>query len=221
VVAVKELVRAGVNPEATFSRAGHSGRVATYLGVSWQAVDCSYPRRCVGRSPGGLWKWIGFLLDSFLEQVFDWTGHFLHLARGIELVHLVVFVTNFIGQTTSPRLYLVEFVLLFIITALANVDLLVRGETFRATAVIASDEHDKASINHLVNGMIAILTRLYNFVLVEVSVIAMDSLLGSVVPACVDPLVAVLVLPSTIELRDDGLSEIICILNVYPVTLAP
>lgn len=189
----------------------------TNLWISWSAMHGTNFRWCVGQTPHWLWHLVTFSLLAFLKQILDWTRQLLHFLRRIEQVHLVILVTNFVRQAACPSLDLVEFVLLLVVACFANVDLLVGRETTWSTLVIACEEHNKTAIDYLIDRMIAVLASLDDLVLVEVAVIAMDCLLGAIVPASIDPLVTAGILPGAVKLCNDRLREIVSILDVYPV----
>lgn len=107
--------------------------------------------------------------------------------------------------------------LLFVVSCLANVNLFVGREVARSTFVVASEEHDETAIYNLVDGMIAILSSLDNLILIEVAIEAVDGLLGTVIPAGIDPLVALGILPCAVDLGDNRLGEVVCVLEVNPV----
>lgn len=174
-------------------------------------------RRRIRRSPHRFGHLITLLLLAFLEQILDRTWHLLHLLRRIKQVHLVVLIANLIWQATRPSLDLVELVLLLIVACLAHVDFLVGWEVARAAFVVTCEEHDEAAVDYFIDGMVAILAGLDDFILIEVTVEAMDSLLGAIVPASVDPFVAICVLPGTVKLSHNGLGEIVGVLDVHPV----
>lgn len=180
-------------------------------------MDRSYLGRSVRRSPNWLRKIVRLLLRILLEEIFDGTGILLHLLGRIEQVHLVVFVPHFIGQTTSPRLDLVELVLLLIVTGLANINLLVCREVSWSAFVVAGEEHDEAAVDNLVDRVITILSSLDNFVIVEMAVKAMDCLLWAIVPASIYPFVPFWALPCPIDLRNNRFGQIVGVLEVYPI----
>lgn len=171
-------------------------------------------------SPLRLWQIVCLLL-FILQQVCDGTRELLHLLRSIEKIHFVVLLSHFIRETTCPSLDLVKFVLLLIVAGFTNVDLLVRGKVAWSTLVVSCKEHDETTINDLVYRMIAILPGLYHFILVEMLVESMHGLFRAIVPASIDPLPAILILPCSIDLRHDGFREIIRVLYVYPIAHFP
>jgi hypothetical protein len=67
--------------------------------------------------------------------------------------------------------------------------------------------------------MITILPCLDYFIFKKVFIISMNGLFRSIVPACIDPLLALRILPSSIDLGYNRLREIVGILKVNPVTL--
>ena len=69
--------------------------------------------------------------------------------------------------------------------------------------------------------MIAILSSLYNLVDIEVFLIVMNSLLGSIVPASVNPHLTLTVLPSPVYLCYNRLRHIVSILQMDPISDLP
>jgi hypothetical protein len=65
--------------------------------------------------------------------------------------------------------------------------------------------------------VVAVLARLHHLVFVEMLLVVVDRLLGSIVPTGIDPFVALSILPRAIDLGDDGLPRVIRVVNVYPV----
>jgi hypothetical protein len=109
-------------------------------------------------------------------------------------------------------------VLFLIVSRFADIDILVEWEVPRAAFVVSSEEHDEAAVYYFINWVIAILARLDYFILIEVPIETMDSLLRSIVPTCIDPLSTILILPGTIDLSHNRLSEIVGIHKMHPVT---
>ena len=156
-----------------------------------------------------------------LQQVQQRTWGFSTFTGLVEQVHLIIFISNLVRQTTCPCLYFVHLVSLLIISRFADIYFLSRTKATRSPSAKASDKHDEAPVNDLVNSMISILTRLDNLFRKKVLFELMDRLLGSVVPASVDPIFAVAVLPGTIDLSNDRFRHIVGILDVYPISDLP
>lgn len=173
---------------------------------------------CIWASPCWLWEVIGFL-RIIAEQVLDWTWQFPHTLRGaVEKIHLIVFVSDLIRHATCPSLYLNETGLLFVVSGLAYVDFFAAWEAPGTAPAETGDKHDEASIQHVLNLVIPILSSFDNLMVEEVFVEAVHGLFGAVVPAGVDPPLSVAVLPGPENLGDDGFCEIVGIANVNPVT---
>jgi hypothetical protein len=66
--------------------------------------------------------------------------------------------------------------------------------------------------------MISILTSLDHFVFEKMFLISVDCLLGSIIPTRIDPFLTFRILPSSIDLGNDGLREIVRILKMDPIT---
>lgn len=54
--------------------------------------------------------------------------------------------------------------------------------------------------------------------LIEVLIESVNSLFWSIIPAYIDELLCRAVLPRAVDLSDDRLGEIICILDMYPIS---
>ena len=65
--------------------------------------------------------------------------------------------------------------------------------------------------------VISVLSSLDDLMLKEVAFITMNGLLGAVVPTSVDPFLAFAILPGTVYLGDDGLGQVVWILDMDPV----
>ena len=142
----------------------------------------------------------------------DWTWYFLHLSWMGEKVHFIILLPHFIRYTASPCFDLVEFVFLLVVTCLTNVNFFVGWEATRSALVIASEEHHEASINYFIDLVVSVLTSLDNFVLKEVLFVSMNCLLRSIIPASVDPFVAISVLPSAVYLSNYRLCNVVGVL---------
>lgn len=69
--------------------------------------------------------------------------------------------------------------------------------------------------------MVSVLSSLNDFVRIEVLFVLVDSLLRSVVPACIDPFLALVVLPGAVDLGSDGFRDIVRVLYVNPIANFP
>jgi hypothetical protein len=112
-------------------------------------------------------------------------------------------------------------VVFLVVARFAHVDLFVLREVAWPALVVPRHEHDEASIHNLVNTMVSILACFDYLVLQKMPVEAMHCLLRSVVPTCVHPLSAVRILPRAIDLSNNRLREVVCVLNVHPVANLP
>jgi hypothetical protein len=148
----------------------------------------------------------------------DWTWNLLHLPWSVKKIHFVVLLSDFIRHAARPGLDLVQFELIFVISCFADIDLLIGWESAWSTFVVPSEEHYKATINHLINVVISILPSLDHFIFKEVFIISMDSLFRPVVPACVNPLLALRILPSSIDLGYNRFREVVGVLKMDPIT---
>jgi hypothetical protein len=154
----------------------------------------------VWSSPHWLRHVVRLLLLAFFEQVLDGTRNLFKLPGSIKQIHLIVFVANFIGQAAGPCLDFVQLMLLLVVSGLANVDIHVGWRVPWPPFVEARKEHNEAAIDNFVDGMVAVLSSLDHFILIKVAIVAMDGLFWSIVPAGIDPLGAVLVLPGAVDL---------------------
>lgn len=182
-------------------------------------MHCSYKRRCIRCSPGRLRQRI-IRLRIISQQVLDGTRSFLKPPRHIEEVHLIVLVSDLVGQTTCPSFNLVEFVLLFIVTCFAHIHFFVLRKTARSAFAVTGYKHDEASVHNLVNNMVAILACFNHLVFEKVLLKSMYCLFWTVVPAGVDTVLARLVNIGAINLSNDGFGQIIRISDVYPIACA-
>lgn len=107
--------------------------------------------------------------------------------------------------------------LFLVISGFADINFLVRGKIAWSTFVVACEEHHKAAIHHFIDGVITVLPCLDNFTIIEVPIKAVDSLLWTIIPACIDPLLSICVLPCPVDLSHNGLGKIVGILNMHPV----
>lgn len=179
--------------------------------------------RCVCCPPGRFRELIRFLRIR-LQEVFDWAGHLLEPPRLIKQLHLVVLLPHFVGHAARPRLDLVELTSRLVVPRLAHVHLLIRRQSTRPSFIEPRNEHDEASVEHLFDLVVAILARLGHLVLEKVLLEPVHRLLGTVVPASVDPSLSSSVLPSSEYLRDNGFGHVVDITNMHPVAytmLAP
>lgn len=136
----------------------------------------------------------------------------------IEQIHLVVLVAYFIGKTAGPRLDRVELMESLIVTRLTDVDLRALCHVARSTLEVARVEHDEAFAFHFINAVITVPTRLHDLVGEEVFVEAVHCLLGSIIPAHIDPVLALRILVCAVYLSRDRLCQVIRILNVHPIS---
>lgn len=173
----------------------------------------------VWSSPNWLRHVVRLLLLTFLEQVLDGTRNLFELPRSVKQIHLIVLVANFIGQAAGPCLDFVQLVLLLVVSGLANVDVHIGRRVAGSSFVEAGKEHNEAAINNLIDGVVAVLSSLDHFILIKVAIEAMDGLFWAIVPAGIDPLCAVLVLPGSVDLGHDRFGEVVGVLNMNPVTL--
>jgi hypothetical protein len=109
----------------------------------------------------------------------------------------------------------------FIVSSLTHIDVLVWGKIAGAASAVASEEHDETTVDNFLDPMITVLASLDHFVGVEMLLKVMDSLLRSIIPASIDPLLVLRVLPCSVDLGDNGLGHIVGVLNVHPVTHLP
>jgi hypothetical protein len=135
----------------------------------------------------------------------------------IKEIHLIVFLADLIRKAARPRLDFVEFVLFLIIARFANINVFIVWKSAGATLIMPCEKHNETPIDYFVNMMVSILACLNNLVLVEMSFKSMHCLLRPIIPASINPLLAVRILPSTVNLSDNRLCNIIGILNVDPV----
>lgn len=156
-------------------------------------------------------------LGIVAQEVLDWAGYLLHLVGNIEQIHLIVFIPYFIGNTARPRFNLVEVEFFFVISRLADVNILVWGKSPGTAFIKPCDKHNVAAINDICNRMVAVLACLHHLALVKVFFVSMDRLLRSVVPTGINPLLALTILPCAEYLSNNRLCQVIGIANVYPV----
>lgn len=156
-------------------------------------------------------------LGIVAQEVLNWAGYLLHLVGNIEQIHLIVFIPYFIGNTARPRFNLVEVEFFFVISRLADVNILVWGKSPGTAFIKPCDKHNVAAINDICNRMVAVLACLHHLALVKVFFVSMDRLLRSVVPTGINPLLALTILPCAEYLSNNRLCQVIGIANVYPV----
>lgn len=149
--------------------------------------------------------------------MFNRAGNLLHWPRGIKEVHLVILFSNFIWYTACPSFDFVEPKLLLVVPGFANVYFLVGWEAARAALIKPCHEHDEATVDNFTKLVVAVLSRLHDFMFEKVLLVSMHRLLGSIIPAGVDPLLSLAVLPHPIDLCDNRLGKIIRVANVNPV----
>lgn len=151
------------------------------------------------------------------QQVSNWGWLLSQLARHVKQIHLVIPLAHLVRQTARPRLDAVECVSVLIVASLAHIDLLVARQSSWPPFVVPCMKHHIAAVDNVIQDMVTILSRLHHFVLIEALRHAMHRLLWSVVPARIDPFLAGLVLPQTVNLRHNRLLEVIGVANVYPI----
>jgi hypothetical protein len=139
------------------------------------------------------------------------------LRWSVKQVHLIVLLSNLVGNAACPRLDLVEPELFFIVARLAHVYLFVPWEPTRSAAAKTGDEHDKATIQDVLDLVIPILTGFHHLMVEEMLVEAMHCLLRPVIPTRVDPTLAVSILPGPIYLSNNRLGEIIWVADMNPI----
>lgn len=133
-------------------------------------------------------------------------------------IHFIVSISDFVGEAACPGLDLIELELFFVVSRLANIDLLLGRETTRSSLVKSSNKHDKASVKNFASLMVPVLTGFDDFVLIELLVEPVDGLLRSIVPASVEPAQAFAILPNSVYLSDSWFCEVIGIANVNPIS---
>lgn len=190
---------------------------ATHLWIAGPHMNSSYLWRSVWSTPNWLWEFVRLLLFIFFEQIFDRTRYFLHLLWRLEQVHLVVLVPDFIRQATRPCLDLIKLMLLFVISCFTDIDFLICWEISRSSFVVPREEHNEASIHNLIYGMVTILASLDDLIFKKMTVISVHRLLGSVVPTSINPFGAILILPCAVDLSNNWFSEVVGVLDMYPV----
>jgi hypothetical protein len=193
-----------------------TGISQTHRSFPWMFVNCSHNRRGICSSPRWFRKRV-ILLCILAEQMLYRTRYLLHLPWDVKEVHLIVSLSDFIGDTACPSLNLIQFEILFVISGFANVNLLVNWKSTRTAFVVASEEHYEAAVHNFIDLVISVLPSLDDLILEEVFFVLMDRLLRPVVPACIDPLQSLRILPGTIYLSHNRLCEIIWILEMNPI----
>lgn len=188
----------------------------TYIRFTGPHVHCAYDGRRIFMTPVWLWQGVGRLRVR-CEQVCDRCKVLLHLERPRIQVHLIVFLAHLVRYTASPRLDAVEDMSLFVVTRLANVDLLLWWEASRTALVVTRVEHHEAAIHNVLSRVIAVPASLHHFVLVEALRGSVHRLLRAIVPARIDPLLLCLVLPHSVDLGHYGLFQVVRVADVDPV----
>lgn len=153
----------------------------TYIGFTGAAMHRSNHRRRVRRTPSRHREFV-CLPRIGVQQVFYLARLFLQRERGFEEVHLVILVPDLVRKAARPCLDLVEPVVVFVVSRLANVHSLVPGKSSWSSAVVSCNVHHKTSVLDLIDVVVAVTARLDDLVLPEVLVESMYRLLGSVVP---------------------------------------
>jgi hypothetical protein len=180
-------------------------KFSTYFWISRATMNCSNLGRRIWGSPNWFWQVVSLFLFTFFEQIFDWTWNLFQLLRYLEKVHLIVLVSDFIRQTTSPRFDFIDFMLFLVIAGLTNIDFFVFRKPAWPAFVESSKKHDETTINYLINWVVSILPSFHNFILKEVFVESMNSLLRSIIPACIYPFGTILILVSAVDLSNNWL----------------
>jgi hypothetical protein len=108
-------------------------------------------------------------------------------------------------------------VLCLVVPAFAYINILVWRKPSWSTFVVTREEHDKAAVDNLIDWVVAVLARLEDFVVEEMSIKPMHCLLRAIVPASIDPFSTIGILPRSIYLSNDGLCQVVGVLNVNPV----
>lgn len=112
--------------------------------------------------------------------------------------------------------------MLFLIVArFADVDFFVGREIPWSSAVVTGEEHDETSVDNFINGMITVLSCLDDLVLVKVTIETVHGLFWPVVPTCIHPFAAFLILPGSVNLRHNWFREVVRVLDVNPVSDLP
>ena len=180
------------------------------------AMDRTNKGGCIRCPPCRLGKGIS-RLSIIPQKMLNRTRHLSEPTRSIEEIHLVVLIANLIGQAASPRLDLVELVLLLIVSRFADVYSLVFRKAARPSLAVPRYEHDKAPVYNFLDSVVAILARLDDFTSKEVFFKTMDRLLWSIIPTRIHPLLPGIVFPCPIDLGHNGLGQVIRIGDMNPV----
>lgn len=179
-------------------------------------MDSTNDRRHVLVAPSRLRQRISRLRIQ-PDEVLYRAGELLHPQGLRERIRDVVLLPDFVWHTARPCLDPGKSALLLVVPRLADIHALTGRQPTGASFEETRHEHDKAPINDLLDGVVAVLRRLGDLVLIEVLVLVVHGLLGAVVPAGVDPALALGVLPEPEDLSNDGLGQIICVVDVNPV----
>ena len=137
------------------------------------------------------------------------------------MVHLVILVPDFVGQATSPRFDLIYAMLFFVVSCFADIHLPIGWCPAWSAFCESRVEHYKAPVDQFVDLVVSILSSFEDLVRPKVLLKMMYSLLGSVIPARVHPLLTVGIFPSPVDLSRNRLGDIISVSNVHPVTNFP
>ena len=171
---------------------------------------------CIGAAPGRLGKFV-CLLCVLTQKVLYWAGNLAHPPRNVKQIHLIISLSHLVGYTAGPCLDLVERKSLLVISRFTNIHGFVRRESTRPAFGEPRDKHDKAVVQNIPDLVISVLPSFDYFVFEEVLFKAMYCLLRAVVPTSVDPFLAFAILPCPIDLRNDGLRQVVGVTNVNPV----
>lgn len=171
----------------------------THFAFSGSPMHCSNLWRSVVGAPFRLREIICFLL-AILEQIRNRTRLLLHAFGFVVQLHLVIFISHFVWQTTGPCLDLIKRKLVLIISALADIYFLITWEVTRSALAEAGDEHDETAVHDLLYSVVPVLPSFDHFTFVKMLVVSVHCLFGAVVPACIDEFLTVSVLPCSIDL---------------------
>lgn len=163
-------------------------------------------------------QWITFFRVG-REKVCDRTGEFLESALLLKRFQFVISSADFVWNAALPRLDLVEVPLRFVIATLAHVDgSLALIQALGTSARVSGEEHDVALSENFVNVVVTVLASFDDFVLVKLLLHPVHGLLGAVIPASVDPDLAIGVFPGSENLCYCGYVGVIGVNDVNPVT---
>ncbi len=104
-----------------------------------------------------------------------------------------------------------------VVPRLTAIHRLVLWESTWSTLEVPRDKHHEAPIFDLFDAMVWVAAGFGYLVLIEVLVETVDGLFRSVIPACVEHLLTILLRPQREDLRHDGLRQIVGVTNMRPV----